>query len=208
MAEIFPPYAARLVLASGSRFRKAMLESAGLSFDVVPAVVDEAGIRARLAAERPELSPAEIAGVLAEAKAREVSRRRPGSLVVGADQILALDGAIFAKPATIDEARAHLKQFRGRVHTLQSAVVLMRDDVVLWPFVEGVRMHVRPFSDAFLETYLAAMGDRALHTVGAYALEGLGGQLFDRIEGDYFTVIGLPLLPLLAALRREGVIAT
>jgi septum formation protein len=196
----------RLILASGSRFRRAMLDAAGVVFEVVPAEVDEPALRAKLAVAQPSLSPAGVAAALAEAKAAEVSARFPASLVIGPDQVLDFEGDIFGKPENTAMARTHLLRLRGKMHALHSAAVLLRGGMPVWSTVGSVQMHMRAFSDAFLESYLVSCGDDVCHTAGAYALEGLGGQLFDRVEGDYFAVIGLPLLPLLAALRVEGLL--
>jgi septum formation protein len=193
-----------VVLASGSRFRRQMLEAAGLTFDVVTAVVDEAELRARFARETPPPSPAAVAMRLAEEKARRVARLQPHALVIGADQVLALDGTIYAKPASVVAARAHLRTLRGRRHELPTAAVIVRDEQVLWSGIETPALTMRPFSDLELEAYLTSMGDTVTETVGAYKLEGLGANLMERIEGDYFSIIGLPLLPLLAALRDLG----
>lgn len=195
-----------IVLASGSRARRDMLAAAGLAFEVVPADVDEPAIRDSLLAERPGVSPAEIAGALARAKAEEVSRRWPHALVIGADQILALGDSLFEKPKDITAARLQLMHLRDRTHDLVSAVALAAGGAVLWSTATRARMTMRPFSESFLDTYLARAGDRVTESVGAYQLEGLGLQLFDLIDGDYFTILGMPMLPLLAELRRRGVI--
>ncbi len=185
-----------------------MLEAAGVVFDVVAADVDEVALRARLAIEQPSLPPAGVAAALATAKAAEVSARYPASLVIGADQVLDFEGDIFGKPDHLAMARTDLQRLRGKTHALHSAAVLLRGGAPVWSTVGSVTMHMRAFSDAFLDSYLASCGEDVCHTAGAYALEGLGGQLFDQVEGDYFTVIGLPLLPLLAALRTEGLLET
>lgn len=194
----------RLVLASGSRFRRRMLEAAGLTFDVIVADVDEAALRSRFAAETPAPGPAEVAMRLAEEKALQVARRVPLALVIGADQVLALDGAVYAKPDDQEAARTHLRALRGRRHELPTAAVIVRDGHVLWRGLETPALTMRPFSEAELEAYLTRMGDGVTETVGAYKLEGLGATLMERIEGDYLSIIGLPLLPLLAALRDLG----
>jgi septum formation protein len=192
-----------LVLASRSPARAALLSSAGVTFEMDPAAVDEAALKAH--SLQAGEGPARIAEQLAAAKALDVSTRRAG-LVLGADQTLELDGALFDKPHDRAEASAQLKALRGRAHKLHSALALAEDGALVWAGVETARLVVRDFSDAFLERYLDAEGEALLGCVGAYRLEGLGAQLFERIEGDYFTVLGLPLLPLLAELRRRGML--
>jgi septum formation protein len=145
----------------------------------------------------------DVALALADSKARAVSARRPGAIVVGADQILECEGRWFDKPATVEEAARHLRALRGRTHRLVSAVVAVRDGERRWRHAAEARLTMRDFSDRFLEDYLARSGPAILESVGAYRLEGLGAQLFARIEGDYFTILGLPLLPLLDFLRGE-----
>ncbi|MBV8653996.1 MAG: septum formation protein Maf [Alphaproteobacteria bacterium] len=194
-----------LVLASGSAIRAELLRRAGLDIAVETARVDEAEIKASFWAERREA--AECAVALAEAKASRVARHHPGALVIGADQMLVCDGVWFDKPRDRDEARRHLAALRGCRHELVSAVCIVRDTVRLWHFVDRPALTMRPFSDRFLEAYLAAGGDALLGSVGAYQLEGQGIQLFSRIDGDYFAILGLPLLPLLEFLRGHGVIA-
>jgi septum formation protein len=191
-----------LVLASASPFRRRMLEAAGLSFRTMPADVDEADIRQRLATS----DPVRIAETLAQAKAASVSAPQPHALVIGADQVLAFDNQVFGKAKDVHEARAHLRQLRGQTHELHSAVALAEAGKILWSHTETARLGMRAFSDAFLDRYLAEMGPRACQTVGAYEIEGRGIQLFERIEGDTFTIIGLPLLALLAELRARGAI--
>ena len=150
---------------------------------------------------------AAAADALAEAKAARVSRRAPGALVIGADQILECGGVWFDKPPDVDHARAHLTSLRGRSHQLATAVCVVRDGQRLWHHREAPRLTMRRFSDAFIESYLAAQGSSVLGSVGAYRLEGPGVQLFARIEGDHFSILGLPLLPLLDFLRGHGVVA-
>jgi septum formation protein len=200
------PIKPELILASGSRFRLKMLEQAGVHPRVVVATVDETAARRAMAAETTPPQPGAVALRLAALKALEVSNRHPEALVIGADQILAFTGDIFGKPANHVEARAHLQRLRGHTHHLPTGVVLAQGGQVVWQHLETVALTMRPFSDTFLDTYLAAAGDLVLETVGGYALEGLGAQLFERVEGDYFTVIGLPLIPLLGALRQRGVL--
>ena len=194
----------KLVLASASPARAAMLRGAGLEFDVVKASVDEAALRDHLIGEGASLS--EIAALLAEAKAKSASRINPDALVIGADQILILGHEIFEKPSSLQEARQTLQKLRGQTHELISAVALVRGGDCLWGGSDAARLTMRDFSNEFLEDYLNQEGD-ALHTsVGAYRLEGPGAQLFSKIEGDYFTILGLPLLMLLSVLREAGVV--
>lgn len=198
--------APHLVLASSSRSRRQMLDAAGLTFDVAPADVDERTIRETLRAGDSGVEPADVAEVLARAKAETVSRQRPEAFVIGADQILALDDEIFEKPADLAGARRHLQKLRGRTHQLHSAVVLARNGEVVWAHVDTASLTMRAFSADFLENYLTLAGTVICDSVGAYQLEGLGVQLFERIEGDYFTILGLPLLALLGELRVRKVI--
>jgi septum formation protein len=193
-----------VLLASASPFRRRMLEAAGLSFRVVPAEVDEPAIRQRIAIA----DLARVAATLAGAKAMAVSEAYPDALVIGADQVLVIDDKLFNKPKDLDEARAQLKELRGKAHHLHTAAALARAGKVLWSHTETARLIMRSFSDAFLDRYLAEMGARVCQTVGAYEIEGCGIQLFERVEGDSFTIIGLPLLPLLAELRARGAIDT
>jgi septum formation protein len=195
----------RLVLASASRARRHILAAAGLEVTVVPADLDERAIKTR--AHRDGLAADRCAVLLAEAKAAHVAQRHPGVLAIGADQMLECDGAWLDKPRDPAEARTQLALLRGRTHTLHAAVAVAADGLVQWREVEPARLTMRDFSDAFLDRYVAAMGERLCETVGAYQLEGLGAQLFARIEGDYFAILGLPLLPLLGFLRERGAIA-
>lgn len=193
-----------VVLASASVARRAMLSAAGLTFDVVPARIDEDAVRSAMVAVDAYVSPAMIAARLAQEKAIAVARNNAGKLVIGSDQVLVFENTIFSKVATLDEARAVLKKLRGRVHELVSAVALARDGELLWHHQEAARLTMRDFSDAFLAGYLEDAGEVILQCVGCYELEAKGVQLFDKIEGDYFTVLGLPLLALLSALRTQG----
>lgn len=199
-ARLPPP----VVLASASTARAALLREAGIVFRTDPADIDEAELKRAL--HNQGVSAAEAADTLAELKAVKVSRRHAGALVIGADQMLECGQEWFDKPADIDHARAHLMTLRGKTHELISAVAVARDGTRLWHHVDRARLHMRDFSDAFLDRYLASMGPAACSTVGAYRLEGLGAQLFTRVEGDYFTVLGLPLLPLLEFLRAQNVV--
>lgn len=189
-----------LVLASGSKIRRTLLAAAGVALEIAASDVDE---RAAEAAA-PSSSPAAVAGLLARAKASAVARLRAGRLVLGADQVLALDGRRFTKPADRAAARAQLRALSGRAHELHSAIAFVQDAKVLFEHVSTARLTMRAFSDAFLDRYLDAAGAAATESVGAYQLEGLGVQLFESVDGDYFTVLGLPLLAALDFLRRHG----
>ncbi len=190
-----------IVLASTSAIRQHILRSAGVSFDAVSPQVDETAIKDSLLAEG--VSPRDIADALAEAKAVKISRRRPG-LVIGADQTLDLDGRLFDKADTVDEARERLILMRGKTHRLHCGMVVARDGQPIWREVVTSTLRMRPFSDDFLEGYLARNAPGVLSSVGCYQLEGEGIQLFDRIDGDYFAILGLSLIPLLDLLRRYG----
>lgn len=196
----------RLVLASGSVFRRRMLEAAGLAFAVQTADIDERALERELFPGGSSEASA-VACALAKAKAARVSGRLPQALVIGCDQVLALDGALLSKAADPEAARQQLVRLRGRMHTLHTAACLVRGGREIWHTIEVPRMTMRNFSDAFLADYAGKMGARLCQTVGAYEIEGQGIQLFERIEGDLFSIIGLPLLPLLAELRRLGALA-
>ncbi len=197
----------QIILASASRARREMLAGAGVPFTVEAADVDEPAIRKKLLAGPRPVEPRDIAEALARAKAEDVSRRHKGAVVIGGDQVLALGSELLTKAKDEAAARATLMKLRGRVHELHSAVALAADGGVLWAHTATARLKMRDFSDAFLDEYLTRAGDRIGQSVGAYELEGLGVQLFEAIEGDYFTILGLPLLPLLAELRAHGMIA-
>ena len=192
-----------LILASASASRRQMLINAGLDFAIEPSGVDEDEVTRSLLAERA--SARDIATTLAEMKALRVSARHPGAMVVGADSTLACDGKLYDKPATLDAARAQLMALGGRTHELVSSVVVAKAGARLWHATEVGRLTMRPLTASFLDAYLARAGDAVCASVGAYQLEGLGAHLFSRIEGDYFTVLGLPLLPLLAFLAERGI---
>lgn len=194
-----------LILASQSPARAGMLSRAGVPFEALPARVDEAAVKAGMLAE--EALARDVADSLAELKARRVAARLPEALVLGADQILVCDGAIFDKPKDLAAARAQLVELRGRAHELLAAAVVIEAGRPVWRHIGRARLVMRRFSDAFLDDYLAAEGPRLLDTVGGYRLEGRGAQLFDRVEGDHFSILGLPLLELLAFLRTRGVVA-
>jgi len=192
-----------LILASQSASRQMLLGNAGIAFEAIPAAVDE-----RATQERSGLTlPREIAALLARAKALEVARRHPGRFVIGADQTLALGERLFNKPAGRDQAAQQLRALAGRTHELHSAVAVARDGDVLFEDVSVARLAMRALSDAAISVYLDAAGAKVTTSVGAYQLEGLGIHLFERIDGDHFTILGLPLLPLLGFLRRQGLLA-
>lgn len=193
-----------IVLASKSAARRAVLDGAGVPYEVVVAGVDEDAVKSGLLAEGA--GPREIADALAELKAVRVSQGRPG-FVIGSDQTLDLAGELYDKAETVEAARERLKLLRGRTHKLHSAVVVAKDGAPIWREVVTASLTMRDFSDGFLEDYLAAEGENALGSVGCYRLEGPGAQLFSRIEGDYFAILGLPLMGLLDLLRRHGELA-
>ncbi|MCH4541050.1 septum formation inhibitor Maf [Ochrobactrum sp. POC9] len=194
----------KLVLASKSPFRSALLKNAGIEFSTASADIDERAVEAPL--YETGATPEEVAQVLAEAKALDVSEKNPGTVVIGCDQTLSLGDEIFHKPADMEAARRQLLKFSGKTHQLNSAVVLVRDGKTLWRHVSIARMTMRDLDPGFVGRYLGRVGDVALSSVGAYQVEGPGIQLFEKIEGDYFTIVGLPLLPLLAELRKEKLI--
>jgi septum formation protein len=192
-----------LILASGSAARQTLLKNAGLEFAAVPAHVDERAIEESLPLAGKD--PVSVARHLALAKAVEVSGRYPGAFVIGCDQTMSLGDRIFHKAASLEEARATLISLRGKAHFLNSSVCLVLDGELLWSEVSRACMQVRDFSDDFLDRYVTRNADSILSSVGCYQLEGEGVQLFDAIAGDYFTILGLPLLPLLAALRQHEI---
>ncbi len=198
--------AVRLILASASSARKTMLSAAGLAFECMPAQIDEDAIKAGMMSAAPNVEPSDIAARLAAEKAIAVSLKCPGALVVGSDQVLALRNRIIFKAENMAEARAVLSQLRGRVHELVSGVALAQNGNVLWETIDGAELTMRNFSDEFLYRYLDQAGTRILGSVGCYELEGVGLQLFDSVEGDYFTILGMPLLALFAELRNRGVV--
>lgn len=191
-----------LILASSSPFRADILRNAGIAFAVEAAKIDERSVEVPLLGSGA--SPENVAEILAEAKALEVSGRFPNSLVLGCDQTLSLGDELFHKPADMEGARRHLLKLSGQTHELNSALVLARSGKAIWRHVSIARLTMRRLSPQFIGKHLARVGDKVLKSVGAYQYEGEGIQLFDKIEGDYFTIIGLPLLPLLGALRADG----
>ena len=193
-----------IVLASGSGARRQLLENAGVTFRVVKPTVDERTVEAPLLAGGA--TPAEIAIALAAAKAVAVSRAHPGALVIGGDQTLDLAGSLGTKPADLAAAREQLARLSGRSHALHSAVAVARDGAVAWRHQDTATLTMRPLTATAIDAYLARLGPEVLHSVGVYQIEGEGIRLFEAIAGDYFTILGLPLLPLLAYLRAEGAI--
>ena len=193
-----------IVLASTSAIRMQVLRAAGVPFEAEAAGVDETTIKDSLLAEG--VGPRDIADALAEAKAVKVSRRRQG-LVIGADQTLDFEGRLFDKAGSVDEARARLQEMRGKSHKLHCGMVVARDGQPIWREVVTTTLRMRPFSDAYLEGYLERNSPGILSSVGCYQLEGEGVQLFDKIDGDYFAILGLSLIPLLDFLRRHGAVA-
>jgi septum formation protein len=188
-----------LILASSSVIRKAMLDQAGVACEVVPPVVDEAAIEAA-----HEGQDFELALALAQAKAEDVSARRPGDWVIGGDSVISVEGRRFAKPASRDEAAEHLRYFSGRAMRLVSSVALAKDGVTAWNHIADAVLNVRPLSAPFIEAYLDLEWPDVAYCVGVFRMEGRGVTLFDEVEGDHFTILGMPLLPLLGALRERG----
>lgn len=191
-----------LVLASTSRSRARLLEAAGVAFTMCPPEVDESLLMDQMAKDDAKA----VALLLAQRKALSVSRRFPGSVVLGGDSVIEFETEKLSKCTTRDQARALLEKLCGKSHLLVSAAALVRDQVLLWRHASGVRMEMRAFSAQFLNQYLEHEGEAILSSVGCYHLEGRGAQLFDAVAGDYFSVLGLPLLPVLAQLRKEGVL--
>lgn len=194
-----------IILASASPTRQHLLENAGVTFEIIPSTIDER------AASEPLLEtgapPDDIAMALAMAKAQSVSMDNPGALVIGSDQTLEFEGRLLTKPDGMEGARRQLLSLSGRSHQLHSAVALARDGEVIWQYSETVNMKMWPFGPETVGRYLAKVGEKILQSVGAYQIEGPGLQLFEKIDGDYFAILGLPLLPVIQALRHEGELA-
>lgn len=191
-----------LVLASKSAPRRALLEAAGVPLVIDPADIDERAAEA--ASPKEAATPDGAALLLARAKAFEAAKRNKGRTVLGADQTLALGNERFSKPKSIEAARAQLRKFSGKTHALHSGIALVRDGTVLFETISSAHLTMHKFSDAFLDAYLDDAGDRVMQSVGAYQLESVGVNLFEKIEGDHFTILGMPLMPLLDYFRRSG----
>jgi septum formation protein len=191
-----------IILASTSSTRQALVRNAGISFDVFPPHVNER----QLVSEHPEWNPEQVSLSLAEEKALSVSRNHAETLVIGADQVLALGTVMYSKPKDQQDCRTQLAALRGQTHRLISSVAVARKGVITWSFSDTALLRMREFTDQFIDYYIEKAGAGILKSVGSYQVEGLGLQLFDTIEGDYFTVLGLPLLPLLSYLRSEKVL--
>lgn len=196
--------APRVILASASASRAAVLRQAGLTVEQRPSGVDEDMVKTSLRAEGADT--AHVALTLADLKAQHVSRRDGDAFVIGADQMLECNGVWFDKPADLAHARGHLEALRGKPHELVTAAVVVRAGARVWQYVDRATLAMRPLSDGFIDRYLDAIGEEACTTVGGYRLEGRGAQLFSRVEGDFFTILGLPLLPLLDFLRGHGIV--
>lgn len=194
----------RLVLASASTARRALLNAASVTFDAIPAAIDEAAVKQACRAEA--LDAGETALVLARLKAERVAARHADALVIGCDQLLVCNGAWFDKPGSVNDAADQLRILRNQTHTLETAMVCLLGGVAVWHHLARPRLTMRNFSDAFLQAYLSQEGDAVLSSVGAYRLEGIGVHLFDRIEGEHSAILGLPLLPLLGFLRQHTVL--
>jgi len=194
---------ARLILASGSAIRRQILDGAGLDYEIITRPVDEAAIKEAMLAENARLR--DIADALAEAKAMRVSRQEAG-LVIGADQIMVMDNTLFDKPNSLDDARERLISMRGKKHELIGAVVICENGAPVWRHMCKTKLWVRDFSNAFLDWYIETEGQALMKSVGAYRFEGPGSQLFEKVEGDFFAILGLDLLPVLDYLRTRGVV--
>jgi septum formation protein len=192
-----------LILASTSQSRRELLTNAGLKFEIKPPGVDEDEVKLSLLAQKADAIA--VATTLAELKATRVSARHPEAFTIGGDSTLSCEGRLFDKPPTMEAAREQLHALSGKTHELVSSVVVARGGVRIWHHTERARLTMRPFSEAFLDAYLAEAGDTVLSSVGAYRLESVGANLFSEIEGDYFTILGLPLLPLLSFLAGHGI---
>lgn len=197
-----------IILASGSAVRASLMRGAHIPFEVVPADIDESILKRELeaspAAEGEHGAGPAIASALAKAKAEIVSSAHPEALVIGADQVMTLGKTCYDKPKDMEEARARLKEFRGKPHLLHGGVALAQGGKTIWDHYQPSHLTMRDFSDAFLDHYLETAGEEILKSVGAYQFESIGAQLFEKIDSDYFSILGLPLLPLMAELRRLG----
>lgn len=194
-----------LILASSSKSRAKLLEAAGLAFIIEPPGLDESAMREAVGGEHA-LAPHDVAEVLARAKAEAVSDVAPEAYVIGGDQVLAFGDVIMSKPESMEAARRHLLDLRGKTHTLHTAVAVATNGETIWAETTMATLTMRKLSPEFIGRYLAAAGEEVLSSVGAYQIESLGIELFEKIDGDYFSILGLPLIPLLDTLRREGVI--
>jgi septum formation protein len=197
----------KLILASASEGRAAILRQAGIAFTQQPAAIDERALEREAVTPRDGLAGARLAGLLAAAKAESVSALNPNALVIGADQVMECGGTILHKPATLEGAKEQLRRLRGKSHCLSTAICVASGGKAVWHYLDEAELTMRDFSDDFLEEYCRAEGAALFQSVGAYRIEGLGIQLFSDIEGDHFTIIGLPLLPLLGYLRHRGCVA-
>ncbi len=195
----------KLILASSSKIRATLLQNAGLSFQIQPADIDELSIIQKYENDSV-LNISGVAEVLAIEKAKKISQTVPDAYVIGCDQILGFCNKMYSKPKDYDESFARLKNFSGKTHQLHTSVSLVKDKEKIWSYSEVVDMQMRELSDNFIEAYLKATGEQVFKSVGAYQLEDIGVQLFQNIKGNYFTILGIPLLPLLETLRKEGVI--
>ena len=193
-----------MILASASKIRLQMLQNAGVAVEVKPARIDEAAVKSSMLAEGAHMR--NIVDTLAEMKAHKIAMKHPSRLVLGSDQILVEEGNLFDKPVTVEDAKSQLRQLRGKTHRLMSAAVMIRDGEVTFRHITTAKLIMRNFSDDFLDNYSAKLGNSLTDTVGGYKLEEIGVQLFSRIEGDYFTILGLPLLECLDHLRQQGMI--
>lgn len=196
-----------VILASASQIRLQILQGAGVSCDVIPANLDETSIKQAMKQD-PEFSNTDLAALLARSKAILISQSHPAKIVIGADQVLQLGTRLFDKPASRSQARDHLMELRGKTHSLISAVCCALGGEIIWSQEDEAHLTMRDFSNEFLGTYLAEVGDDVMSSVGGYKIEGPGLQLFEEIKGDYFTILGLPLLPLLAFLRTREILLT
>ncbi len=196
----------RLILASASRTRQTLLRNAGVQFGIETADADEPAIRQAYMSANDTVDFSDLALVLAAAKAEMVSEQHPGHLVIGADQLLVFENQVMAKASDMDQARDRLLRMRGKTHSLESAVCCVQDGKLIWSHTDAAHLTMRDISPEFVGRYLASVGENVLSSVGCYQLEAEGIQLFEKIEGNYFTILGLPMLPLLAFLRKRGLL--